>query len=237
MAKNLNVKHNNQSTDTWLTPPEIVSALGPFDLDPCTPIFMPWDTAEQRYTESDDGLSLPWYGRVWLNPPYSKLKNWLGRMADHGNGIALTFARTETQAFHQFIFPYAYSLFFFQGRLYFYNEKGERARFNAGAPSCLISYTEQDSEKIDEADFNGCHLHLQGTNIILIDRGNKTWRIVVDDALSNLGGQATLQEIYEQVIKLAERKVKRNRHFKAKVRQTLQRYFDKTDVATYKNRR
>lgn len=32
---------------TWLTPPHIIEALGPFDLDPCCPPTMPWRTATQ----------------------------------------------------------------------------------------------------------------------------------------------------------------------------------------------
>jgi len=31
--------------DEWLTPPDIIKALGPFDLDPCAPIVRPWPTA------------------------------------------------------------------------------------------------------------------------------------------------------------------------------------------------
>lgn len=36
-------------TDRWLTPPEIVEALGPFDLDPCAEAVMPWKTADVSY--------------------------------------------------------------------------------------------------------------------------------------------------------------------------------------------
>ena len=55
--------------DEWLTPPELVSALGKFDLDPCSPINRPWDTAKKHYTILDDGLTQPWDGKVWCNPP------------------------------------------------------------------------------------------------------------------------------------------------------------------------
>lgn len=46
-------KSYNMNIDTgeksWLTPPEIINALGPFDLDPCCPPppTMPWRTATQ----------------------------------------------------------------------------------------------------------------------------------------------------------------------------------------------
>lgn len=58
---------------TWLTPPEIINALGPFDLDPCCPPTMPWRTATQMVHWPDDGLAVDWTGkRVWLNPPYGR---------------------------------------------------------------------------------------------------------------------------------------------------------------------
>ena len=59
-------------TTTWLTPPELIQALGPFDLDPCAaPSPRPWPTAAQHIELPRDGLAEPWSGYVWLNPPYS----------------------------------------------------------------------------------------------------------------------------------------------------------------------
>ena len=44
-------------TDTWLTPPEILKALGGFHLDPCaSPDPKPWRTALTHYTLPKDGL-------------------------------------------------------------------------------------------------------------------------------------------------------------------------------------
>lgn len=34
--------------DEWLTPPGIVSALGEFDLDPCSPVDRPWPISHQH---------------------------------------------------------------------------------------------------------------------------------------------------------------------------------------------
>ena len=83
----------NMKEETWLTPPELLSTLGSFDLDPCSPIQRPWETAAKHYTVEHDGLKQPWHGRVWCNPPYGrKAGQWLARLADHGNGIALIFA-------------------------------------------------------------------------------------------------------------------------------------------------
>ena len=66
---------DKKTTDVWLTPPNIIEALGKFDLDPCCPTGMKWKTANKFYSldNNENGLSLPWQGRIWLNPPYS---NW-----------------------------------------------------------------------------------------------------------------------------------------------------------------
>ena len=127
--------------DEWLTPPDIINALGPFYMDPCAAIHQPWETAIKHLTILDDGLNQQWKGRIWCNPPYGKeTGNWLKKMAEHGDGIALTFARTETRMFFKYVWPRASALLFLEGRLHFYNISGKRATGNAGGPSVLIAY-------------------------------------------------------------------------------------------------
>jgi hypothetical protein len=133
--------------DEWLTPPFVLAALGEFDLDPCSPIVRPWETAKQHFTAVDNGLSKPWHGRVWCNPPYGSMAaRWLARLADHGNGIALVFARTETSAWVKYVWPKAHGIRFLAGRLHFHHVDGSRAALNSGAPSALVAYGEQNAE-------------------------------------------------------------------------------------------
>jgi hypothetical protein len=128
-------------TNEWYTPPYITEALGHFDLDPCAGKQQEWNIADKKLTETDDGLIRPWYGRVWLNPPYGeKTKLWLKKMSRHMNGIVLIFARTETKMYHQYVWPFVNSVFFFEGRIKFLDEKGNPSTGSAGAPSCLLSY-------------------------------------------------------------------------------------------------
>ena len=163
--KNFNL--NTANADEWLTPQNILNALGPFDLDPCAPINRPWDMAARHYTVADDGLSKPWAGRIWLNPPYgTHTFEWMERLAEHQEGLALIFARTETRGFHSTIWNKAHSVFFFRGRLRFCRVDGSQAQ-SANAPSCLVSYSEADTGAImraqDRGDIHGrlCLLQLR----------------------------------------------------------------------------
>lgn len=149
-------------TDEWLTPPEIINALGPFDLDPATPRTMPWQTATRRYTIDDDGLTQPWDGRVWLNPPYGRESwRWVERLADHGNGIALLFARTDTEWFTDTVWSRSSGLLFLRGRIRFHCVNGEqikRARpggAGAGAPSVLVAFGWQNGVALERSGLAG----------------------------------------------------------------------------------
>lgn len=158
--------HESQDaeTHTWLTPPNIIKALGPFDLDPCAaPEPRPWPTASTHWTRVDNSLNRPWFGRVWLNPPYGKkaqIAPWLRRLADHGSGTALIFARTETTAFFETVWERATSILFLKGRLCFYRPDGTLPRNdqgggNAGAPSVLVAYGQDDSDRLRDSGLAG----------------------------------------------------------------------------------
>lgn len=139
--------------DEWLTPPHILNRLGGFDLDPCSPINRPWDTAVLHYDIKDDGLSQLWFGRVWCNPPYGlEAAQWLDRMAQHGNGIALIFARTETRMFFDHVWKRADAVCFIEGRLHFHHVDGTRAKANSGAPSCLVAYGKSNVVALRQAE-------------------------------------------------------------------------------------
>lgn len=129
-------------TTEWYTPPGIFEALGlPFDLDPCAPTGgLPWIPAAKSFSQADDGLTQPWEGRVWLNPPYGpQTAAWMRRLASHGHGVALVFARTETAWWHETVGA-ASAVCFIAGRLTFVDANRRRGHFNAGAPSALVAY-------------------------------------------------------------------------------------------------
>lgn len=152
------VHEAHSKTEEWYTPPYIFAGLPvTFDLDPCSPD--PNDPATTYLTpcrrhlcKRDDGLRAPWSGCVWLNPPYGAgLAAWIGKLARHGDGMALVFARTDTAWFHDHP-PDA--VFFLRGRVSFINAQtgtimvkdpttGREKRGSPGAPSMLLAYGER----------------------------------------------------------------------------------------------
>lgn len=67
---------NNSGEVEWYTPPQFIVAarevMGEIDLDPASSsVAQNTVQAKRFYTKDDDGLSVEWRGRVWLNPPYS----------------------------------------------------------------------------------------------------------------------------------------------------------------------
>jgi hypothetical protein len=149
-------------TDVWLTPPRIIESLGQFDLDPCSPLDRPWDTAKKHYTIEDDGLVQSWEGRVWMNPPYGPpMPKWLEKLANHpGGGIALTFARTETKAFHEFVWDKADALLFLRGRLKFHRSDGIVSKKDPGSPSVLIAYGKENVKALENCELDGKIVYL-----------------------------------------------------------------------------
>lgn len=137
----------------WYTPPGIFAALGlRFDLDPCSPTGgLEHVPADRFYSIEDDGLTQLWDGRVWLNPPYGPNTGvWLRKLASHGNGIALVFARTETEWWQQTVIA-ASAVCFIAGRLTFVTAAMQPAPYNAGAPSALIAFGEECASAIAHA--------------------------------------------------------------------------------------
>lgn len=122
---NSSFDRTTEGKNEWLTPPDIIKACGPFDLDPCAPAaqFRPWPTAANHYSFEDngDGRALSWSGFVWCNPPYGKETGaWLLDCARHGAALAMVFARTETDSFFDAVWEHASVILFLKGRVRFW---------------------------------------------------------------------------------------------------------------------
>lgn len=142
-------------SDEWYTPKEIVDSLGEFDLDPCAPS-PKFYTADKCYDKFDDGLSKPWFGRVWLNPPYSRplIVNFVLKMAQHGNGIALLFNRMDSGLWHDVVFPTADAILVMRGRVKFHRPDGSRGG-SAGCGAVFVAWGEANSTALKESGIPG----------------------------------------------------------------------------------
>jgi transcriptional regulator with XRE-family HTH domain len=143
---------NCSISQTWTTPKELLeplySVFGVFDLDPCSPTSNGRTTfvkAKAYFTETDDGLSLPWFGTVFMNPPYGRsIHHWTAKAkaeVAQGNAevvVGLVPARPDTRYWHRDIAGSA-SVFFLKGRLKFGN-----AEQVAPFPSCLVLWGASD---------------------------------------------------------------------------------------------
>ncbi len=144
------------ASQVHLTPLWIVRALGPFDLDPCAASPRPWDCARENYTESMDGLSLPWRGRTFLNPPFDRYQvaRWTKRLAEHGDGIALLHARTEAAWFDP-LWDHAGGILFMADRIKFCRPDGSEQPANSGAPPVLVAFGESNVEALRRSGIPG----------------------------------------------------------------------------------
>jgi phage N-6-adenine-methyltransferase len=151
MPKNIKPKFFNSAGNSsahhgWETPAWLLEILyqvfGAFDLDPCSSTHNRRNAsvrAKVHYTVDDDGLNLPWHGKVFVNPPYGRqLRLWTAKAKNEaliGNAnlvVALIPARTDTIWWHEDIAGHA-TVFFLRGRLSF-GDCGQAAPF----PSALI---------------------------------------------------------------------------------------------------
>jgi hypothetical protein len=144
-------------SQSYITPPVLLLPLGPFDTDPCTSTPQPWLIGTKfNFTERDDGLSRPWEGRVFVNPPFDTrgVHQWVERIGKHGRGILLVHVRPETSWFG-LVWEYASGILFLRHRVNFYLPDGSRCPHNSGAPVCLASYGADDLQVLKSCKLDG----------------------------------------------------------------------------------
>lgn len=154
-------KNKTVSSDEWYTPKWMIDALGPFDLDPCSPKDRPFDTATVHWTKEQDGLLMPW-GKsfVWLNPPYSRqlLRQFVEKLAQHNNGIALLINRQDNLLFQEVIFPKATSMLFMRHRVKFLHPDGRTS--NPPTGHCLVAFGRLADQRLRDCRIEGKYVRL-----------------------------------------------------------------------------
>ena len=132
--------HFSSATAEWETPQELFNELnrifGGFTLDPCASA----ENAKcaQFFSREDDGLSQPWTGKVFMNPPYGReIGKWVRKAWQESlkgtTVVCLVPARVDTRWWHEYAKKgYVY---FLQGRLKF----GSAAN-SAPFPSAIVTF-------------------------------------------------------------------------------------------------
>jgi ParB family chromosome partitioning protein len=124
----------------WYTPREYISlaraVMGDIDVDPAsTELAQQTVKAGQYFNEDQNGLRQNWYGRVWLNPPYSRvlIRKFVGKLLVEWNArriteaIALTHNFTDAMWFHDAVSA-ADIVCFTQGRIKFNHPGGTMSK-------------------------------------------------------------------------------------------------------------
>ena len=130
----------SSASPEWYTPAHIadlvVDVIDVIDVDPCWHPDSPV-RARTTYTAEDDGLTRPWLGRVYLNPPYGRaIDAWIEKLvSEHEAGnvseaVALVPARVDTAWFRRLD---AFPRCFVGGRLRF-----AHAEHPAPFPSAVV---------------------------------------------------------------------------------------------------
>ncbi len=149
----------------WYTPKWVFDALGlSFDLDPASPHdFETAVPAELKYTVFDNGLKKPWSGRVWMNPPYGTDTGiWVRRLADHGDGIALVFSRTDASWFQEAL-KSATAVLFIAGRIQFVaGLENQHKKSRCGAASALFAFGHECAIALRNMADRGVYIDLSG---------------------------------------------------------------------------
>lgn len=148
--------HN--SNNTWFTPMDIISLLGPFDVDVCTTKKRPYDIASQNIEiEECNSLEVDWclFGKfVWMNPPYGKeIDPFIEKFKNHNNGIALVFARMGAPWMQSWVREKR-GIFFLRKRIAFIDTNFKK-RTNAGADSCLLYCGDEAKNRIKNSGLCG----------------------------------------------------------------------------------
>ena len=158
---NTNFEKGKITSDEWYTPKYIIDELGIFDTDPCAPIEPIYQTAIRMYNKNHDGLSKNWIGRVWLNPPYSRplIEQFIKKMADHNDGIALLFNRCDSKMFQDIIFQKATAMKFLKNRIKFIKPDGTIGG-HPGCGSILIAFGVENAKILKQCKLEGKYIRL-----------------------------------------------------------------------------
>ncbi len=80
-------------------------------------------------------------------------------MAEHGDGIAFLFVKTDTRIFHSYVWTRADALLFLRGRVGFHKVTGEKLK-TASHPSCLVAYGRDNARTLKDSGIKGFYVDI-----------------------------------------------------------------------------
>ncbi len=147
------------TSDDCYTPRWVFDAMGlHFDLDVAALPGGPWHVPCDRwYTAQDDGLSQPWDGLVWCNPPYSAAEQWIARWEQHAQGCLMTQVASR-QSWRHRLYGAADALYI--GQVQFVRPDGSTLNFG-WTPICVAfcGVGIEPAERLAAADRYGAVLY------------------------------------------------------------------------------
>ena len=153
------------STNEWYTPSKYIEAaratMGSIELDPASCAFANETVkAKHYYTAEENGLELPWYGRVWLNPPFGRSQMpgkkmnqglWIRKLLQEWEmghvlqAVLLTTCRPDTSWFHPL---WQFPICFADHKVGFYlPEEGQILQEHSHAHGTLFVYLGFDEQR------------------------------------------------------------------------------------------
>jgi len=140
---------NLSRKNDWETPPDLFKVgCDYFGISPLLDVCATAQNSLCKYHYDHDALNRPFDMPFWCNPPFSELKKWIRKcylehVKHNVSGLMLTFAKTDTHAFHDYVFSKeSVSLLFIRGRVHFY-DKGIRSKNPSPYASCFIFFREK----------------------------------------------------------------------------------------------
>ena len=135
---------NLSKKNDWETPNELYSmACEFFGVEPVLDVAATAENSKCKWHYSEGGLDKPYEVDFFCNPPYDQLKKWIRKcylehVKNNVNGLMLIFNKTDTKAFHQYIFGHA-EVLFVQGRVHFW-VNGMASKNPAPYGSCFVLF-------------------------------------------------------------------------------------------------